>query len=225
MKTPFASKSLSQATRRRVDLAIAVAQERLLATHVDHALDLIELVGDRVPFDNALEIYHRLLRLTDDEIRLITTRALAALGERGDPRPGWSGQRPGGSDPGAPEGSRPSLFVQLRDRLRGRINEELRTWIELEAARTEIAILNCHVENALNFVEILEGELPFNAAVDLYLEALEVRDSIAEVVYYFALTRLNPKLIPERPTPTRTPLEPQPAVARGERQLRLVDGD
>src|SRR5690606_41339086 len=45
-------------TRRSSDL-IAVAQERLLGTHIDHALDLIARVGHQVPFDDALDIYTR----------------------------------------------------------------------------------------------------------------------------------------------------------------------
>src|SRR5690606_29131679 len=89
VKTPFASKGISQPLRRRIDLAIAVAQERLLSTHVEHALELIELVGDQVPFDDALDIYTRLLRLTEDEARIITTRALAYLGEDHNNRKTW----------------------------------------------------------------------------------------------------------------------------------------
>ena len=77
MKNPFSSKDLSEGMRRRVELAIAVSQERLLATHVEHALRLIRLVGDQVPFENALGIYTRLLRLSEDEARVITTRALS----------------------------------------------------------------------------------------------------------------------------------------------------
>src|SRR5688572_8413710 len=75
--------------RRRVELAIAVAQERLLSTHVDHVLNLIQLVGNQVPFENALSIYTRLLRLSEDEARVITTRALATMGERANESEAW----------------------------------------------------------------------------------------------------------------------------------------
>ena len=36
MKNPFSSKDLSESVRRRVELSIALAQERLLSTHVAH---------------------------------------------------------------------------------------------------------------------------------------------------------------------------------------------
>lgn len=198
MKTPFASKGISQPVRRRVDLAIAVAQERLLSTHVEHALELIELIGDQVPFDDGLDIYTRLLRLSEDEARIITTRALAFLGEDGNHRKNWP-ERMAEADAAARVGrARFGLIGNLRQRMRGRVNEQLRRWIELEAARTEVALLGAHVENALHFVEILEQDLPFTEAVQLYLEALDVRESIGEVIYYFTLTRLNERLIPDR---------------------------
>ncbi|HEX6941224.1 MAG TPA: hypothetical protein VF158_17645 [Longimicrobiales bacterium] len=223
MKTPFASKSISQPVRRRVDLAIAVSQERLLATHVEHALDLIELVGDQVPFDDALDIYTRLLRLSDDEARIITTRALAFLGEDGSQRKSWP-ERMAEADAAADLGrARFGLFGNLRQRFRGRINENLRRWIELEAARTEVALLGSHVENALSFVEILDEELPFTEAVELYLEALDVRESIGEVVYYLTLARLNERLIPERHA---RPIGSEPARANpaASRSIRMMDG-
>ena len=74
------SKGLSEGARKRVELAVAVAQEKLLATHVDHALDLISLVNEEVSFTDALEIYSRLLRLEEDDAQNISTRSLAILG-------------------------------------------------------------------------------------------------------------------------------------------------
>lgn len=191
MKNPFASKDLPEPVRRRVELAVAVAQERLLATHVDYLLKLIRLIGDRVPFDTALGIYARKLRLTEDETRSITTRALAIIGERradAEPWPELISQAEVEQQVEERSGPR-SLVNQIRQRLRGRVNEELRRTVELAAARTEVAVLNTHVENALSFLELLEKELPFDEAVELYLDALDVRDSIAEVAYYMALAR------------------------------------
>jgi hypothetical protein len=197
VKNPF-SKDLSEPMRRRVELAIAVAQERLLSTHVDHALRLIQLVGDKVPFENALGIYTRMLRLSDDEARVITTRALAILGEQivdGKPSSAWAEGR--GEAPKEGEETQRSFLRNMRSRLRGRVNDDLRRWVELSAARTEVAILNTHVENGLNFVELLEKEQPPAESVELYLDALEVRESVAEVTYYVVLSRLADEQLPE----------------------------
>lgn len=202
MKNPFGTKDLSEPLRRRVELAVAVAQERLLGTHVNHALGLIQLVGDQVPFENALNIYTRMLRLSDDEARVITTRALAILGERAAETEEWpefASDTPREEKPTNGETARRKFMNTFRSRLKGRVNEDLRRFVELSAARTEIAILDTHVDNAMNFVELLNGELSFNDAVELYLEALEVRESVAEVAYYMALTRISEQVLPNRP--------------------------
>ncbi len=220
MKNPFGSRDISEQMRRRVELAIAVAQERLLSTHVHHALGLIQLVGDQVPFENALNIYTRMLRLSDDEARVITTRALAILGERAAETEDWPEFATSEAPPQNGETARRKFMDQFRARLRGRVKDDLRRWVELVAARTEIAILNTHVENALNFVELLEKELPFSEAVELYLEALEVRESIAEVAYYMALSKLADQHLPKGPnTEDVTPA----SMAASRSKLRVVE--
>lgn len=223
MKTPFISKSLSLTARRRVELAIAVAQERLLSTHVEHALELIELVGDHVPFDDALDIYNRLLRISAEDERIITTRTLAILGERTDEPKSWP-DRMAEADAAA-YGENTSIFGHLRQRIRGRVNDELRHWIELEAARTEVALLHTHVANAIHFVEILDQEMPLTEAAELYLEALDVRESIGEVVYYITLARLNPTVIPARSQNPTIQVGPITAPLQEERLLRVVEND
>lgn len=218
MKNPFSSRDISEPTRRRVELAIAVAQERLLSTHVDHALKLIQLVGEHVPFENALGIYVRMLRLSDDEARVITTRALAILGEQAvvQPENGWTEMN---SD--VPEveedGTRRSFLRNMRQRLRGRVKDDLRRWVELSAARTEVAILNTHVENALNFIDLLEKEQQPSEAVEVYLDALEVRESVGEVAYYIALSRVADRELPEAPR--------SGAAGRQAPRAQVVEGD
>lgn len=223
MKTPFISKSLSLTARRRVELAIAVAQERLLSTHVEHALELIELVGDHVPFDDALDIYNRLLRISAEDERIITTRTLAILGERTDEPKSWP-DRMAEADAAA-YGENTSIFGHLRQRIRGRVNDELRHWIELEAARTEVALLHTHVANAIHFVEILDQEMPLTEAAELYLEALDVRESIGEVVYYITLARLNGSIIPARNKEPAIQVGPVTQTTPDDRLLRVVEND
>lgn len=213
----MSARSLTEPVRRRIDMAVAVAEERLLSTHVAYALDLIRLVEDDVPFDDALDIYARLLQLSSEAAGVLSTRVLATLGEQTGREP----ERPDEPEPareedGGEKDDDRSFFAQLRDRLRGRMNERLRFMIELEAARTEEALLYAHVENALSFVDLLDGEMPAPRAVDLYMDALEVRDSSSDVIYYLTLSRLADQQLPaphraERPIPG-----PFPTNAAGE---------
>jgi hypothetical protein len=190
-------KGLSPSARKRVELAVAVSQEKLLATHVDHALDLIALVDQQVSFSDALEIYARLLRLGEDEARNITTRTLAILGQKVEIQGDWITAEPLPA-PDNDEDAEPgrSVFGQLRHRLRGRVNEDLRRRIEFIAARTEVALLHTHVDNALHFVDFLEPEMNERQGIELYLDALDVRDAIAEVVYYLSLASIADQILP-----------------------------
>ncbi|HUG39080.1 MAG TPA: hypothetical protein VMM12_01275 [Longimicrobiales bacterium] len=193
------SKGLSEGARKRVELAVAVAQEKLLSTHVDHSLDLIALIDEQVSFTDALEIYGRLLRLDDDDAQNITTRSLAILGEKAGDAPVVEPKRPPPRPEPEDEDREPngrSLFGGLRNRLRGRVNEELRRKIEFIAARTEVALIRTHTDNAVQFVGILHEELEEKEAVELYLDALDVRESIAEVTYFLALSRLADDILP-----------------------------
>jgi hypothetical protein len=218
VKKPF-SRELSETLRRRVELAIAVSQERLLSTHVDHALRLIQLVGDQVPFENALGIYARMLRLNDDDGRVITTRALAILGEQDVDPTAW--QEPP-AEPEPEEGSAPRrAFLRLmRHRLRGRVRDELRRWVELAAARAEVALFHTHVQNAIHFVELLEKELQPAEAVELYLDTLDVRESVGEMTYYSALGRIADEQLPEVKHPLAIPSRQQ----RPQRGVQLAEG-
>jgi hypothetical protein len=193
------SNGLSKSARKRVELAVAVAQEKLLSAHVDHALDLIALADDHVSFDDALEIYVRLLRLDEDEAQNIRTRTLAILGEKAEQLGEWPPVDEPVEEPVEEERSR-SLFGQLKSRLRGRVNDDLRRRIELIAARTEVALLDTHKENALQFVSFLHEEegVGDQRAVELYLDALDVRESVAEVAYYMALSELANEVLPAR---------------------------
>ncbi|MEN8374143.1 MAG: hypothetical protein ABFS34_01705 [Gemmatimonadota bacterium] len=191
----FGSTELADGTRRRLDLAIAVAQERLLGTHVSYALDLVELVRGRVDFASALDIYIRVLGLDDDDARVVSTQVMARIGERED-----EGEPSVAEPVGSPaEGDgRPhrSFIAAIRDRLRGRENDELRTVVDLHRARTEVALLETHVDNAMNFVEVVRAEVRVDEAAEMYIESLGVREAIAPVVYYITLDRLSDELLP-----------------------------
>lgn len=223
------SKGLSEGARKRVELGMAVAQEKLLSTHVDHALDLIALVNEDVSFTDALEIYTRLLRLDEDEAQNISTRALAILGEKAEQTREWPEPRPRTPEPAEEEreeeGTRWFLFSQLRQRLRGRVNDALRRRIELIAARTEVALIHTHVDNALYFVDLLEAEIRERESVELYLDALDVRESIAEVVYYLSLARLADDILPPHGSavPTARDENARPAQKEAAGRLHPVD--
>jgi hypothetical protein len=204
-----ASKGISRATQRQVDLATAVCQERLLATHVRHALAMVDLVSDSLPFDDAIDIYVRILRLNAEQARNVGSRALAELGRRsGMPAPsdpeleavlrreeelaeaGREEERATG------EGRSDAMFSRLRRRLQGRVHEDLRERINLAAARTEDDLFVAHVENALTFVKTVADEMAAPAAVDLYLDTMVLPEGLGDVVYNRSLRLIADKVLP-----------------------------
>jgi hypothetical protein len=193
--------------QRQIDLATAVCQERLLATHVRHALALVDLVAESLPFDDALDIYVRILRLNAEQARNVASRALAELGRRSglpavedldlgsdsdlEDEEGEEGER---GD--AAEGRSGAVFFRLRRRLQGRVHSDLRQRINLASARTEDELFRAHVENGLLFVKTLGDELPPPEAVDLYLETMVLPEGLGDVVYNRALRIVADKVLP-----------------------------
>ncbi len=220
-------KSSSRALQRQVDLTTAVAQERLLATHVRHVLAMVDLVADKLPFDDALDIYVRILRLSAEQARNIGSRALAELGRR--ERSGGAPVYPDASTAlaespvkeedstdAAAHGRSDALFSRLRKRVQGRVQEDLRYRINLAAARTEDDLLLTHIENALLFVKALDDELNEAEAIELYLETLMLPEGAADVIYHRALRQIADEVLPPLPGIS------QPAVPDGARLAEVA---
>src|SRR3954470_7823979 len=81
-RTVGLTRNTSRAMQRQIDLATAMAQEKLLDTHVRHVLALVELTTGQLPFDTALDIYARILQLNPEQARNVGSRAFAELGRR-----------------------------------------------------------------------------------------------------------------------------------------------
>jgi len=216
-------KNSSRALQRQVDLTTAVCQERLLSTHVRHVLALVDLVSDRLAFDDALDIYVRILRLSPEQARNIGSRALAELGRRDVapartpvPPPPVEAEHEEEPPPPAEGSSAPrsdALFSRLRRRVRGRVQDELRERINLAAARTEDYLLETHVENSLIFVRALSEDLSAPESVELYLETMMLPEGSADVIYNRALRMIADRVLPQLP-----PAKPSP----GDDMLALI---
>lgn len=200
-------RNTSRTMQRQIDLATAVAQEKLLATHVRHVLALVSLVQGEVPFDNALDIYSRILRLNPEQARNVGSRAFAELGRRdggvgeGEHAPALLEDDPAdredarrGPDEGG--GRFDMVFSRVRRRIRGRVETDLRQRINLAAARAEDDLFEKHVANALEFARTLSSEVPLHEAVDLYLEIMSVPDGVSDVIFNRALSRVAAAELP-----------------------------
>jgi hypothetical protein len=197
------TRKISRNMQRQVDLTTAVCQERLLSTHVRHVLALVDLVSEELPFDSALDIYARILRLTPEQARNVGSRALAAIGRRSglteadelnldleDDELEESGDR------GSQEGRFDAVFSRVRRRIRGRVKDDLRQTINLAAARAEDSLFETHVQNALVFGKALAEEVPLHEAVDLYLDVMAIPEGVSDVIFNRSLRVVADDVLP-----------------------------
>jgi hypothetical protein len=74
---------LEDPVRRRLLFALARAEEELIETHVQNALDVIDAVGDSLTVGRALELYLEALETEEPRATIVAKRVLARL-ERED---------------------------------------------------------------------------------------------------------------------------------------------
>nr|PZN91840.1 MAG: hypothetical protein DIU52_00265 [bacterium] len=175
--------------RRRLEVAAEVTRAKLVDVHFAHVLELIERArADNLPAGRALEIYARLHHLRDEDAEQLAKRVLAHVGGRAI-RLAALGRGDERLSDVFEDDDVFSVFRQLRRRLRGRRNHELRRWVELHTARTELALLDVHADGAARFIELVKPESSLGDAVRLYARVMQVRDSIVEALYLLALDR------------------------------------
>jgi hypothetical protein len=164
-------------------------RQRFAEVHLAAAVDVIERSAGAVEAPRALDIYGRLHHLGEDEFQVLKNGVLAHYGRAAE----GTGEKPPTTFvaiTGDVEWDvTASLFHRVKKRLGGRRHVELRRWIELHTGRIEMRILRLHVEGALRVAELLpEGSVM--ESVQRYVEAMHVRDGLAEAVYIGVLDRL-----------------------------------
>lgn len=173
----------------RLHVAAAVAAEQVLEEHTRSAVELIEEGAGRAPVERLIGVYARLHHFKESDTHKLRERVLAALGRNGHSPAELAGPR--------------SPFARLRRRLRGRVDTDLRDWVEQHTARVELTLLNIHVENALDTIRIVDDSVPVGHTITTYVEMLELRPTIAEMVRLRVL-----KVLHDRASGSVSPLRP-----------------
>ncbi|NIP81857.1 MAG: hypothetical protein GWM90_22605 [Gemmatimonadetes bacterium] len=185
----------------KLRMAAAVAAEQVLDEHVRSAIEMVEEGGDRAPVERLLRAYARLHYLTDSEARKLRERVLAALGR---------GRQSVVAELDGPR----SPVRRIRSRLKGRVNPELRRWVDRHTARVELTVVDIHVENALGFLRLLESRADVQRGVALYAEIMRLRPTVTELVRLKVL-----KVLHDKEAGHAELLRPQ----RGQYPLRVAD--
>lgn len=198
--------------QRRLQLAEAVARERVLELRTAQVLELIDLVKGKLDPTRALEIYARVHNLKEADLRGLGDRVLASLAQRGEAVLDLDAL----DSPEEDARSKPML-AELRRRLRGRVNTELRQQVELHTGRSQVLLLKLHVDQAVRFLEAVPEEWPIGDAVELYARRLGLEDPLPTTLYYFVLDRLASSRL-------RLPHGKSPSGDPGSHSLRVISG-
>ncbi len=220
---PRTPRRLPETVRRRLEVASATAWEALVEAHTAHALQLIALLADRLPFDDAVARYLREMEVSKTMAAAVRNRVLVALedAERpDDSRPSLEVFSATGEEQESEEGAeaegwrrfRPDVLMRGRKE-RHRRQDEAEGWIRLAIARAEEGIISTHVNNAITFAALLEHHMPLERAVDEYNNALRLTGPRAQAVHQRAMARLAEAHLPSALAPARSP---SPGPGRGE---------
>lgn len=214
-----ASSGLPVPLRRQLDLTTAVARKRLQEVHFQHAMELIEHVESEMEPRRALDIYARLHKLTPAEAANVSQEVFVSLGRRLLPR-----QIDVATEQSEVRWENPdSTLRQIRRRLRGRVNTELRQWVEFHTGRTETALFWAHIENAHDFVDLLERNRTVSEAVSLYADQIGLSPSWTEIVYFIVLDQRSPSSRAAGVAATAMIRRPWPATDGRSAPLRVVE--
>src|SRR5439155_21565493 len=70
--------------------------------------------------------------------------------------------------------------------------------LRLALARAEEAVVRCHVDNALMFVDVLAEDLTFDRAIDAYVREMAVPEPLASTLATRTLVVPGQELVPYR---------------------------
>ena len=193
---------LPSAVRRHLDVATAGAQEALIEAHAVEALRLVAIVADDWSFSEALNYYFDELSISGPLATSIRNRALVRLEDErrlDASRPSMLRRQPGLAEDDDDERS---MWGRLRpDRLVREIRErqhrqgETERLAQLVLAQAEEAMLLVHVDNALDFVALLDEEMAPDRAVSYYVDAIGVSGCRAQAVVQRAMVRVADALL------------------------------
>jgi hypothetical protein len=187
-----------ESTRRKLEVTSALAWQALVDTHVDRAMQFIALLTAHEPIEESLPRYLREMDLDATMAAAIRTRVLTTVEEEPPVPPGDLFDGGSARDRDMPDEDEAddawSLLRQPQRVVRGVLrrqkrNEEIERVTQLALARAEEYVIRTHIENAIGFVALLEP-LPFERAIEIYLEAVDVSGSRAQAVFQRTMARL-----------------------------------
>jgi hypothetical protein len=186
-------KRTPEPVRRRLEMAAAAAWEAVVDAHANHAAGFVALLGQRLPFDQAVERYLEEMDVRDPMASAIRSRVLTRLEALPDvPAPAPDSEAGAPAEVAAPGGLkrfRPDVVAKGIAR-KVRATEAVEEWIRLAIARAEEGVLQAHIDNAVAFTDIVRGHLGLDEGVEDYIDLMRITGGRAQSVYQRTMARL-----------------------------------
>ncbi|HEX2167255.1 MAG TPA: hypothetical protein VHG09_08440 [Longimicrobiales bacterium] len=184
-----------QATRRKLDVASAMAWEALVDAHVAEGTQFVHLAAPYEPIEASLPRYLREMDIQPPMVGAVRTRVLTVVEEEPPVVPGdlFENVSPAGDVAGEDDDGW-NLLRSPQRVVKGVIRRQKRTeeyerLVQLAIARAEEHVIRTHMENAIGFVALLEDQ-PFDRAIETYLSAVSVSGGRAQAVFQRTMARL-----------------------------------
>jgi hypothetical protein len=166
---------IPDALHLKARMVYAAGWEALIDTHTTQALQFICEFAPRLPALDGLDLYFRVTAVPQEMQETVRVRTLTALDLESlaplAPLPVLSGWQRLRID-----------LVLEQQRYRRRYYDKTLELARMVGARAAEAVIATHVENALEFIQLLSGVLPVHAATDRYLREFGLSDSVAQMV-------------------------------------------
>jgi hypothetical protein len=166
---------IPDALHLKVRVVYAAGWEALIDTHTTQALQFVCEFAPRLPALDGLDLYFRVTAVPHEMQEAVRVRTLTALDLESlaplAPLPALTGWQRLRID-----------RVLEQQRYRRRYYEKTLELARMVGARAAEAVIATHVENALEFIQLLSGVLPVHAATDRYLREFGLADSVAQMV-------------------------------------------
>ncbi len=205
-----ALRGLPEPVRRRLEVARAMASQSLVTTHARYGLRLVRLLRDVMPFDDVIDRYLEEMGLSGTLAGSTRTRILVGIEEqeRGGPVPREGQESEEEDDVRGMDRIRrlrPDRVVRdIRDRQRRQ--EDTERVLRLGLAQAEEGVILTHIENALDYVALLDEHYSIERAVEHYNGELGVAGCRAQTVLQRVMCRVaDAQLPPPEPPPIEPP--------------------
>jgi hypothetical protein len=213
--------SRKQAARPNgIDVAIAVAKERVADAHLEHAIAFLQFVSGEISAPRALAFHARLHSLSEEDYRNLRNRVLATVGGIAAGAPNEPPLGAPGPEAAIDWNEDTSLFRRMRRRFGGRRDRRLRRRMELFAGKVQAALIRVHVESIRRLLELHDPEAGVSGVVHAYMSELGIRPALYQAIYIPTLESLSAEMERAEATPAPAEESDAPVVALPSRKRR-----